>query len=216
MTLDDVIELVTLAYFDEHQRAGLSWTALERRLGRSRRTIASLSKRLSESGYSIDGSAIFRTQRAVVEQLAESDLSRAELTQRMPDTAELELAVQALCDAETIIDNEGTLSLAASLVDQVGESFDERIDGLRHFMETVTHVAHQRFFSGDGEETVARTVVFSASRTQRKALGKVLFENIIAAVTAVDGKFADDAKEESSVIFSASPRPKGPAWNQRG
>lgn len=212
MTLDDVIELVTLAYFEEHHQAGLSWTALERRLGRSRRTIASLSKRFAESGFAIDGSGLFRQQRSIVERLAHGPTSRATLQETLPPANLLDEALQALCDAGVVEADGDTYRLATSFVDQVGETFEERLDGLRHFMETVAQIAHQRFFTDESQEALARTVGFSSSSAQRTALGHVLLENIITAVTAVDGESSDEPRDETAVIFSILPRPKGPAW----
>ncbi len=216
MTLDDVIELVTLAYFEEHQQAGLSWTALERRLGRSRRTIASLSKRFSESGFAIDGSEIFKTQRDIVEALAERDLTRGELKKRLSAHEHFDAALEALIDASLVTKTSQAIQLNASLVDQVGESFEERLDGLRHFMETVAQAAHQRFFAQSAQEAIARTVGFLSSGAQRTALGHVLLENIITAVTAVDADAGAAEREETVVIFSILARPKTPAWKRKG
>lgn len=214
MTLDDVLELVTLAYFDEHQQAGLSWTALERRLARSRRTIASLSKRFSESGFAIDGSELFKTQRDLVEHLANAPLSRDALKEQFGSSEHLDAALDTLVDASILEEETGMVRLSASFVDQVGQSFEERIDGLRHFMETVAQIAHQRFFAPSGEEALARTVDFSSSATQRTALGHILLENILTAVTAVDAEPSEGARDETALIFSILPRPKGPVWKR--
>lgn len=204
LPLDDLQQLVAIGYFRELQARGLSWEMIARRLQKSRRTVASLSKTAAAEGPPLGESARIRLRRRIVRVLAERGACNAasiagEIVEASPDDvdAELEqLTMQGIVDRR----DDDTFALAADTLDLTSDDLDHRLDSLRHFLEAVAHVVYRRFFSRERDaEAFARVLTFTATRDRLASMREKQFDAL--AREAID---ADAAATSSPDATQAS------------
>ncbi len=218
LPLDDLEALVAVAYFEEARERGLSLRAIARRFGKSLRTIATLSKRASESGVLVEASRAIAVRRRLVEHLARATGTQnaEELCQSVPDVRanEVREQIQQLVDEGILTEVDGAYQVAAAHLPLLGDELDQRLESLRLLLSGATQTIYRRFFSVGGDGTaLARVLVFSAVRDDLSALAERLYEALRSGAIALDAaaQGREDAKQSSCVLCVVE-RPEDPAW----
>lgn len=219
LSLDDFSELTATGYFSLLSRRGLSWQAAAKRLGKSRRTIASLAKRAGSTDPLLSGSQRMQWRRRIVRLLAEEEQQTFEQVSAMVTDAppdDLRAEVEQLVD-EGVLEQRGDgLRVNTHLFDLLSSDFDQRIESLRHFLEAVTHVVYRRFLSRESEaEAFARVLTFSARRqdlAEIRDIYQVLEARVFAADAAAEG---DPTAVQASVTMCVVETPTDVLWKVR-
>jgi hypothetical protein len=222
LNLDDVQALVSVGYFRQFQRRGLSLRNMTKRLGKSLRTVATLSKRASEHGPPLRGSQRLGWRRLVVRALTqEGPLSIGELREHAPEASaeDLQDELEQLLHEGIIERNGDDYVLSAGLVSLVRDDLDHRLESLDHFLTAVTHVVYRRFFltGTDEGEAFARVLTFSASRDQLGDLRQRMYESLREEVLRLDREAeADPDAIEASTLLRFVETPQDRAFQPRG
>jgi biotin operon repressor len=220
LSLDELHELTTQAYFNELRDRGLSWNQIARRLGRSRTTVATLAKRLRSHAPTLDTDR-FDLQRRVVALLAEGGAMKAsEVARRLRKPRErVDEQLGILASDGVLVESAGKFAVSVEWVELTGEDVERRVSALRHFTQSVAQVLYQRFLApGDDGCAFARTLTFrspSARRTLTRA--EATYRDVKRWVHDED-RDAESAEDstELSVLFAIAERPHGHPWNPRG
>jgi hypothetical protein len=202
--LDDLQDMVTVGYFRELRSRGMTLRAIAGRMQKSVRTVASLSQEAARKRDHLGGSQRLRLRRKLVTYLAKH--SRASVAQlqramRTMSRAELDEEIQQLATQGIVRLDERGVELAASLMTLVSDQLEPRIDSLRHFLDVVTQVIYQRFWTPDvGQEAFARVLSFRVEPEQLERLRNAYYESLRNAAIEVDGKAGEHATEVSAAV----------------
>ena len=80
-------------------------------------------------------------------------------------------------------------------------SCEPRIESLRHFLDVVTQVIYQRFWTSDpGQEAFARVLSFRVEPEQLERLRSAYYESLREAAIEVDGQAGASAVEVSAAV----------------
>ena len=204
LSLEDLHELVSVAYFRELKLRGMSWQGIAQRLKRSRRYVANLSKLASATVPPLPKSRQVRWRRQIVRAIARH--GSADLDQvcgELPDATrdDLEAELQQLVEAG-ILEREGErFRVVTELVDLVQGDLEHRLDSLRHFLDGVTHVVYRRFFTRPSEaEAFARVLTFSGFRTSISKLREQAYDNMYERIVSVDAEAEGDESAVQATV----------------
>jgi hypothetical protein len=218
LPLDDLQQLVADGYFRELRLRGLSLEQVARRIGKTKRTAATLAKRSKTQGPLLDESRRLGWQRQVVRLTSlepkTADDIRAEVVGVASDRIEEELE-QMVESGLLVRDDDDRYRAAVVHLSFAREDVDARIESLRHFLQTVAHVLYRRFFRPEpGSEAFARVLTFSAAPEALGRLREAFYERLREAVIAADAEAPEEAIQ-GSVVFAAVSTPTDLAWRAR-
>jgi hypothetical protein len=202
--LDDLQDMVTVGYFRELRSRGMTLRAIAGRMHKSVRTVASLSQVAARKRDHSGGSQRLRLRRKLVAYLGKH--SRASIVQlqramRNVARAELDEELQQLAAQGIVRLDDRAVELAASLMTLVSDQLEPRIDSLRHFLDVVTQVIYQRFWTADlGQEAFARVLSFRVEPAQLERLRDAYYESLRNAAIEVDGKAGANAVDVSAAV----------------
>lgn len=192
LTLDDLQQLVAIGYFREYRLRGMSQPMIAKRLGKSIRTVATLSKLSEDEGPPLGGSQRIGWRRRIVSALASRGPQPADDLERQLPDAEPEALAEALEQLldDGILSREGErFAVVAPEVDMIREDFDYRLESLRHFLVAVTQTVYQRFFAKDsGAEAFARVLSFSTLPDRLRAIRQSSYDAMEKAVEEADAE----------------------------
>ncbi|MEM9074510.1 MAG: hypothetical protein AAGE52_38805 [Myxococcota bacterium] len=216
LPLDDLQQLVTDGYFRELRLRGQSLRQISRRMGKSLRTVATLSKRSQEKGPLLDESRRLGWQRAVIRATSQQACTVDELRalggvedHRVEEELE-QMVASGLLEVE-----DERYRVAVVHVSFAREETDARLESLRHFLTTVAHVVYRRFFRPEpNAEAFARVLSFSAEPQTLSALRARYYEALRDSVIETDSEASDEAPQ-GSVVFAAVTTPTDLAWSGR-
>lgn len=219
LPLDDLQQLVADGYFRELRLRGLSLEQVARRFGKSKRTVATISKRSHEQGPLLDESRRLGWQRQVV-RLTSVEARTAEAIRREVvgvDAERIEEELEQMVESGLLErDEEGRYRAAVLHVSFAREDVDARIESLRHFLQTVAHVLYRRFFRPEaGTEAFARVLTFSAAPDALARLRERIYDQLKREAIAADAE-APENTAQGSVVFAAVTTPTDLAWKTRG
>ena len=220
LSLDELQELTLEGYFRELQRQGMSWTAIARRMGKSRSTVAGLAKRATSKTPPLERSERFSIQREVVLLLADGkarhsdDVIASLSTFRAQDVAAV---IEILVTEQMLQREHDHVRIAGDMLDILGEGFEKRLGSLRHVLDVVSQAVFDRFYAtSDPPRAFARVLTFLARPEPGRALGADAYEKLEAAVIAEDEAASacasDEATIESSVVLVCSEKPASSSW----
>jgi transcriptional regulator with XRE-family HTH domain len=205
LSLEDVEDAVRSSYVQVYKDRGLSLEQIARRVGASRRTIATLSKQAQSSRAPLEHSARIGLRRELIRLVSRSpgvllEDARAELRAK-PDMFHDELGV--LIEEGAIESREGKLDLTRAWSSFEGGNEAERLDSLRHFLRTVGQTIRRRFFAHvSDDEAFARVLTFSATPEGFGALRRSAYELLCReAAQADEASRASPIATEASVAF---------------
>ena len=214
--LDDLQAMVASEYFRQFRLRGLPLPQIARKLGKSDRTVASLSKRAQARGPLLDQSRRLGWQREVLRALTPHALTREQILSQTQSVAkdELDETLERLV-ASGLIDEDGEMFRASvAQVTFALPDLEARLESLRHLLTSVTYAVYQRFFrAAPNEESFARVLTFSASPEQLSHLANH-YPALRDTIVQIDGD-AHPNSEEAAMVFIAVRAPKGPAWRHR-
>ena len=212
LPLDDVLALTESVYFRLHQQRGLSFTAIAQRLGKSRRTIATLAQKAKGRGETESDQLTLR--RLVLQKLAAHGPSTlAELKRRSPGRKldALKEALDTLQASAMVQQADGRYRVATSTFSLLGQDWEQRQASLQQFLQAVTDVVYQRFFALDGASSAfARVLSFRSTAARLKALGEEHYTALRQQVVDADAEQerrdrdgAEDGRNVSVALFFA-------------
>jgi AraC-like DNA-binding protein len=183
LSLEDVEDAVRSSYVQVYKDRGLSLEQIARRVGASRRTIATLSKQAQSSRAPLEHSARIGLRRELIR-----------LVSRSPGVLLEEGAIES---------REGKLDLTRAWSSFEGGNEAERLDSLRHFLRTVGQTIRRRFFAHvSDDEAFARVLTFSATPEGFGALRRSAYELLCReAAQADEASTASPIATEASVAF---------------
>jgi AraC-like DNA-binding protein len=205
LSLDDVEDAVRASYVQLHKDRGLSLEQIARRVGTSRRTVATLSKEAQTSRAPLEHSERIGLRRELIRLLSRTpgiavDEARAELRAKK-DVFHDELGV--LIDEGAISCRDERLELTRAWSSFEGGDEAQRLDSLRHFLRTVGETVRRRFFtSASDDDAFARVLTFSADDEGLGAIRRGAYELLCREASSADeaAKGATHAGE-ASVAF---------------
>lgn len=220
LPLDDVQRLIAIGYFREARSRGLTLQQIARKLRKSVRTVATLSRQANELAPLLPSSSAVTCRRRVVEIVAaRGSTTCGDVVHALPDTKrdEVRAAVQQLVEEGILVRDGESLSVAIAHLDLVADDADHRVDSLRHFLRSVTAVVYRRFFVNDGDaEAFARVLTFRASREALKAVRAKSYSDLRGEVLDLDSH-AEDAEDavQASVVVGFAEEPTDVFWRTR-
>jgi hypothetical protein len=220
LPLDDLLSITEKAYFRQFQERGLSFTAMAQRLGKSRRTVATLAQK-ARLDPGERGSDPLTLRRMILQKLsAHGPATAALLRRRFPGQTlpVLNTELETL-QSDGMVERVGDrYQVAASSFSLLGEDRERRLASLRQFLQAVTDVVYQRFFALDGRaEAFARVLSFRSSASALKRIGEecyaALREQVLEADAEQDKKDKCGVRDgrEVSVALFYSEAPLAPA-----
>lgn len=213
LQLDDLRELVATEYFETLRRRGASWTAIAKRLGKSRRTVAELARRAAETEPARATNERLDAQRRLVRALAEGVHDVESLRRRVG--AHFDDSLASLREAGIVSGPEDHPELAAALLDLVGPGVEERLASLRLFLESVAHVVYARFVRPREDQLAfARTWSFSGGPEALARLRDDAYAFLDARAHAIDAEAGVDAKPVTLSFVLVEP-PDDERWRTR-
>ena len=205
LSLDDVEDAVRQTYVRVHRDRGLSLEQVARRVGASRRTIATVSSQSQASDAPLEHSRRIVLRRELLRLLSREpgiEIDRA-ITELRAKTDVFYAELEVLIDEGAIESREGRLELTRAWSSFEGGNEAERLDSLRHFLRTVGETVRRRFFThASDDDAFARVLTFSADPRALAALRGSAYDLLCREAVAADeaSKTADDAGE-ASVAF---------------
>ena len=205
LSLDDVEDAVRASYVQLHKDRGLSLEQIARRVGTSRRTIATLSKQAQTSRAPLEHSERIGLRRELIRLLSRSpgievDAARAELRAKK-EVFHDELGV--LIEEGAIESRDDRLQLTRAWSSFEGGDEAQRLDSLRHFLRTVGETVRRRFFtSASDDDAFARVLTFSSDDAALATLRRSTYELLCREAARADETAADtEGATEASVAF---------------
>jgi AraC-like DNA-binding protein len=205
LSLDDVQDAVRGSYVQLYKDRGLSLEQIARRVGTSRRTVATLSKEAQSSRAPLEHSERIGLRRELIRLVSRSpgvalDDARTELRAKK-DVFHDELGV--LIDEGAIESRDGKLELTRAWSSFEGANEAERLDSLRHFLRTVGETVRRRFFAhATDDDAFARVLTFSATADDLGMIRQGAYDLLCReAVRADDAAQAAAHTSEASVAF---------------
>lgn len=196
LSLDDLVELTTLAYFKELRQRGMSQSQIARRMDRSLRSIASIAANARGRIGRGPTSARSRLIRLVTDTLADGvPRSISELHALLPRTklADLRDAATALLTQQVIERAGRKVHIKAHELNLVEADLEHRIDALRHFLSVFTQATRVRFFEpGSKKEAFARTSTFSVAPDKLPELRERIYRTVLQMLLEADADASGD------------------------
>lgn len=146
---DELVDLLLTEYVRHQIEAGFSFTAISRRIGKSRRKVAYLAKAAKSPSNLVEDSEHFALRRQVASWLAEqeghaADESELERAFALLSDASRGRAVEALVDSG-VLDREGvTLRLSAAFMSTVDSDPGPLIDAVRNLARALSTAVEHR------------------------------------------------------------------------
>ncbi len=218
LSLDDMQALVATGYFREMRARGHSLRAIARRLGKSLRTVATLSKQASEQGRIAQLGERMTLQRKLVAHIARSDgATRAHLPRAMSGASSeaVQDALAQLIEDGIIVESEGKVRVVAHLLMLTGSTVDQRLDSVRHFLDACTQTLYQRFFAPDAEDKAfARVLSFSAMPSDLTRLGVDHYETLKDKIVEADARAEGASHAINAAVVFGFVRSPGAWWSR--
>lgn len=215
LSLDDVQAIVATSYFRELRGRGLSLRAIARRLGKSLRTVATLSKRTAQAPIPFALGQRIEWRRELAWKLARRGaLPREKLCRTLADCSAQQASkeIDQLIDEGIISERGGMLALSVDYLNLIAADADSRIASLQHFLDVITQVIYRRFFDVPGDaEAFARVLSFSAPGQGLIELRQRSYEQMREAVIALD----DPAGHPSAIAVCFVESPTEFPWTAR-
>jgi len=216
--LDRVTEMATLAYLGDVRRTGVTLKESASILGKSLRTVTTISKRLREDFFAPEEEhglpRKIEFHLAVGPQTLErllDALGPAVVSGDTLDNAQLEAALASLLEEGRIkrrheTDGRIVYEVASSYSNLVRRNLNRRIDGLNHLFEAVLDTVLARFFDED-EQAFARALTFAAPA---EGVGKVrqdIYNQLRLAASDLEEVAADEglSDQKYSIVFCVTP-----------
>ena len=204
LSLDDVQDAVRGSYVQLYKDRGLALEQIARRVGTSRRTVATLSKEAQSSRAPLEHSERIGLRRELIRLVSRApgiavDDARAELRAKK-EVFHDELGV--LIDEGALESRDGKLALTRAWSSFEGANEAERLDSLRHFLRTVGETVRRRFFAdANDDDAFARVLTFSATDEDLATLRRGTYELLCREAVRVDEASRDTSATEASVAF---------------
>ena len=215
LDLDELQELVGQQYFREHRLRGASLRAISRRIGKSLRTVATLSKKAQATGPLLDESHRLGWQRQVVLAASKTSLDLAAVRNLTTgiEEGDLELELEAMVDSGLLERDEyGHVRTAVRHVSFARDDVEARLESLRHFLSAVGHVLYRRFIRFENDaEAFARVLSFPVAPERLRALREAYYSDLRDAVASADAE-AEATDPPGSVLFVAVSAPQDRAF----
>ncbi len=206
-------------YFRELRLRGLSLEQVARRVGKSKRTVATLAKRSRQKGRLLDESRRLGWQRQVVRATSLAPRTAEEVRRDVVgvEDARVDEELEQMVESGLLErDAEGRYRPAVVHVSFARDDVDARLESVRHFLQTVAQVLYRRFFRPDpGVEAFARVLTFSATSEVLTEWRERFYASLREDVIAVDAA-APEASDQGSVVFAVVTTPTDLAWRTRG
>ena len=189
LSLEDVEDTTRATYVQLHRDRGLSLEQIARRIGTSRRTVATLSAQSSSTQAPLEHSQRIGVRRALIRLLSRGEsvsLQRAREEVGVKDEL-FHDELEVLIEERAVQSIEGELSLTRAWTSYEGGNEAERLDSLRHFLSAVGETVRQRFFARATEdEAFARVLSFSATPEMIAILRKRIYEALCEGASKAD------------------------------
>jgi hypothetical protein len=194
--LDELADLVEMAYFHELRRAGLRLREIAERLGISPRKAALLSKRLKRNFLRPDDEVGLARRLEVI--LWAEPQSEAQLCRALPaeDPGDVGRALETLV-AQARVRRERAGRRDVYVREEVhahlvGGVLASKLDALQNLLTNLAHVVHARFFADDAR-AFARTITFRVRERDLPRLEQA-YRDLWQLVTELeaDARSADD------------------------
>jgi hypothetical protein len=191
LSLEDVEDTTRAMYVQMHRDQGLSLEQIARRIGTSRRTVATLSSRSSASQAPLEHSERIGVRRALIRLLSRGDsVSMASAREEVGVKDEVfHDELEVLIQERAVENTEGQLSLTRAWTSYEGGNEAERLDSLRHFLSAVGETVRRRFFAeATDDESFARVLSFSSTPDMIAILRKGVFQALCEGASEADEK----------------------------
>jgi AraC-like DNA-binding protein len=190
LSLDDVQDAVRGSYVQLYKDRGLSLEQIARRVGTSRRTVATLSKEAQSSRAPLEHSERIGLRRELIR-----------LVSRSPGVALDDARTELRAKKDVFHDELGVLIDEGAIESRDGKL--ERLDSLRHFLRTVGETVRRRFFAhATDDDAFARVLTFSATADDLGMIRQGAYDLLCReAVRADDAAQAAAHTSEASVAF---------------
>lgn len=215
--LDDLLTAVSVGYFRVHHERGSSFTAIARRLGKSRRTVATLASLSKTHGRDAE-SELISTRRRIIERLAsEGAVDEQKFKRRWAKSLGEHLSeeLEVLIATGVIERTRGQLRVAAPFLSLMGPDLEQRLASLQQFMLAVAHGIYQRFFGSPSQtESFARVLSFRASRARLRGIANDCYRELREAVIQADREVERDPAQgrPCAMVLLATEEPSGPGF----
>jgi len=198
----------------------LSFTATAQRLGKSRRSIAYLAQEAKRSERDEESKQLTLRRMILQKLAAEGAMTLPALRKHFPNksAAALQDVIQTLEVQELVRGENGRYALATEIFNLLGEERERRLASLQQFLQAVTDVVFQRFFTAEGNaEALARVMTFRTSKTALRRIGSSCYAALREQVFAADKEQEKADQNGKSAALTASvalfyaEEPKAPA-----
>lgn len=189
LSLEDVEDTTRATYVQLHRDCGLSLEQIARRIGTSRRTVATLSSQSSTNQAPLEHSHRIGVRRALIRLLSRGELvSIASARDEVGVKDELfHDELEVLIQERAVESVDGQLSLTRAWTSYEGTNEAERLDSLRHFLSAVGETVRRRFFAqASDDDAFARVLSFSATPEMISTLRKSIFSALCEGASEAD------------------------------
>ncbi len=188
---DELVDLLLTEYVRHQIDEGFSFTAIARRLGKSRRKVAYLAKAAKSPSNLLSDSEHFALRREIASWMAEQgeqDVALKQLKREFavhPDDALLR-AVEALA-ASGVLDHDGERArLSAAFMSTVDTDPGPVIDAVRNLARALSQAVEHRFLDYPRRVGTARTLSFSLPAARAKETLERLYAMVRDEVVGLD------------------------------
>lgn len=211
LPLDDLVDIVEIGYFREARARGWSMRTIARKLGKSLRSITSLSQR-ARRGPDLLGRSeeIGRRRRAIALAGARRAIAEDALLAELGGTVAEDTLAQLFEEGVLERDERGRVRVAAACVDLVRDDAAHRLDSLRHFLDGIRAAVHGRFFVYPPRGAYARVITFSAPRGDVERIWEEVFEHLKARAIEADARAAEAAEPVQLSVTISLAEPDAP------
>lgn len=218
LSLDDVVELVSIAYFEQFRRRGLSFENIARRLDKSARSISVLSKKARTLIRQEPDVGTLEQTRAMLEILSSEQLPHAELVARFPPTVKSKVRAtirQLLADGVLEV-RDRHIRVAAKHLSLVHSDLDKRLHGARRLLGSLSSLLYWRFFreNTDDSKAFGRVIDFRLLPERFQMVQERVFALIEELAVELDEEANNSPGQGTSatIAFSIAETPPHPAW----
>lgn len=221
LSLDDLQQIVALAYFEEYRERGMSLENIARRMNKSVRTVAALSQQAKTKARRLEPGEELTRARAIVQMLDEEEslLLRDILARFAPAASPLvKKTLKWLVDENVIAKKEQRYFVSSAHLSLIHPDMPHLIHGARRFFSSLSPLLYWRFFRTvpDSSRAFARTFQFKMKASAWASITNDVSAFIRDRILRLDHEAGDDSSESDvvdvSVQLAASQRPDHPAW----
>lgn len=215
--LDSLEQLCRLAYYEAlREGEGATQAEVAEAFGKSLRTVVSVEKQF-RSDFLAPADAV-KLSRRCEEVIATGPRSAAEVAAHIgADEAETRRALEALAAASrarVTTDGDGSeprYELKERLLSLVRDDLRQRLDGLRHQLETISAAVSARFFDAAERPVLARTLSFVGAHDEVRALTERLVRHLRMEAIDVEEKALTGADyERFALTIAIAPTDRSP------